>query len=204
MAGCDRLELVANWGTLDAVRRFARIWQAWPDAHITRLHKALSLVQVEQTTMPSDLFGCVVGLGKGSETRWRVEINERLPLAASYATLGHEFGHTFQRAGLGFARCAPRASLTAVEQEAHAHGAILTVPLEAVEYLPLGDVVAARRVAVELTLPTSYIRIRAALAVFMDERRGSKDEASRYLNGAMLDHQLWMAHVSEYMTALGG
>lgn len=197
----DRLEVCADWGALDQVARFARVWHAvggWRLADLAQLwdHRAVAVAP-----LPDDLFGFVVGLGGDGGRRWRISINDRLPLAAANATLAHEFGHTFQRVGLGLAHCSPRTGLPLIEQEAHAIGAVLTVPADAVHGLDLDDYDGARALAGALCVPATYATIRAALAVFLGERPGSTSSASAELNLGMLRHQGWMARISDYLSA---
>lgn len=193
-----RVETVLDWGALERAQRVAWFWHYTnPGVGICRLRETLDTVQIAQTTMPDDLFGLVVGEG----LRWRIEVNRRLPVAARHATMGHEYGHTLQRRGLAAGFCAPRSSLPVVEWEAHTIGAILTVPAQAVRDLALDDLKAARRIAVELLIPSSYVRMRAALAVFLGERNGARSEASVYLAASMVAHQLWMAHMADYLSA---
>lgn len=195
-----RVETVLDWEALERAQRVAWFWHYTnPGVGICRLRETLDTVQVARTTMPDGLFGLVVGEG----LRWRIEVNSRLPLAARHATMGHEYGHTLQRRGLAGGFCAPRSALPAVEMEAHAIGAVLTVPAQAVESLALGDLDTARQIAVELLIPVSYVRMRAALAVFLGERAGSRSEASVYLAASMTAHQLWMARMADYLSAKG-
>lgn len=196
----DRLGVNVDWQALERARRIAFFWHLIrPGVGICALRDTFDNVQVVKEAMPDDMFGFVVGKGM----RWRIEVNDRLPLAATHATLGHEFGHTLQRRALDLAFCAPRAGLSIVEQEAHAIGAILTVPYGAVRDLAMGDLDTARRIAVQLTVPVSYVRIRAALTVLLDERPGSRAAAEDYLDFGLLSHQLWMARTSDYLIAQG-
>jgi hypothetical protein len=200
--GGERFEREADWDTLEKVRRFTRVWQAMPGWSIDSLPRVFGQVAVEKRPLKADLFGFVVGLGAGRpDATWAISLNDRLPLAAATATLGHEFGHTFQKAGLGVSYCAPRQGLPIIEQEAHAYGALLTVPFSAVERLPLGDYAASAAVAAALQVPATYVEIRRALAVFFGALPGTPRDASAYLNGAMLRHQLWMARISDLMRA---
>lgn len=195
-----RVEQALDWLALKRAQRLAWAWHATQSGvGICALKNTLRNVQIVRKTMPESLWGLVVGEG----LRWRIEINHQLPLAARHATMGHEYGHTLQRRGLIGGFCAPRATLPVVEREAHAIGSILTVPSLAVKHLALGDLDAARRLAVTLTIPVSYVRMRAALGVFLGERTGSEQEASVYLAASMTAHQLWMAHVADYMAAQG-
>jgi hypothetical protein len=202
MLHSDRFEQEADWETLERVRRFTRIWQALPGWSIDSLPKVFGQVAVARRPLDADLFGFVVGLGAGHpDATWTISLNDRLPLAAATATLGHEFGHTFQKAGLGVSYCAPRTGLPIVEQEAHAFGALLTVPFAAIERLPLGDYAGSAAVAAQLAVPATYVEIRRALSSFFGVLPGSPRDASAYLNGAMLRHQLWMARISDLMRA---
>jgi hypothetical protein len=200
----DRFEDLANLQELEKVRRFTRVWQALPTWSLSSLNDIFGHIAVEKRPLGADLFGFVVGVRAGQpDATWTISVNDRLPLAADRASLGHEYGHTFQQVGLGLALCAPCVGLPIIEQEAHAYGTLLTVPFEAVERLPLGDHAAAARVAVTLQVPATYVEIRRALGVFLGELPGETRDASAYLNGAMLRHQLWMARISDLMRAEG-
>jgi hypothetical protein len=163
------------------------------------LSRAFSWATIHETPLPGDTFGSVVGLS--SSRRWRIDLNDRLPLAARASTLGHEFGHTFQEAGLTRAWCVPGQGLPFVEQEAHVLGAVLVVPLPVVADLTLADYEAQRTRATATSLPRSYLEIRRALAVFLDELPGERADASAHLNGGLLRHARWQRGVSEYLLA---
>ena len=198
MGADDRLEGAVDWQTLERARRIAWFWhRTHPDYPVCALETMLGTVEVARTGMPDGLFGLVVGAG----LRWRVEINDRLPLAAVHATLGHEFGHTLQSRGLAAGFCEPRGGLPIVEREAHAIGALLTVPFNAVEHLWISDRAGERAVATSLCVPASYVRIRSALAVLLHEKDGGIEQASAELNYGLLHHQEWMAGVADLMAA---
>jgi hypothetical protein len=203
----DRLERAVDWLTLERVRRFSRVVHAlpgWkPDGLATLFRHQ---VRVDAVELPADLFGFVIceNHGDRERERWSITINGYLPLAAANATLGHEFGHCFQREGLAAANCAPRAGLPIVEQEAHAIGALLTVPLAAVRGLRFGDGDERCAIAAALAIPASYVEIRAALAVFLGEMPGQEYQASAHLNWGMLAHQRWMSRIADYLAAQDG
>lgn len=202
MVDGDRFEDQANWGQLEQVRRFTRVWHSLPGWSLGSLPRVFGAVTVERRPLQPELFGFVVGVRAGrTDATWAISLNDRLPLAADTATLGHEFGHTFQKNGLGLALCAPCAGLPIVEQEAHAYGALLTVPFAAVEHLALGDHAAAARIGVSIGVPASYVEIRRSLSVFLGGLHDDRRDASAYLNGAMLRHQLWMGWVADLMRA---
>jgi hypothetical protein len=203
--GVDRLERVWDLGVMRTIRAHAEPWQTYGGEQVASawLPRAFSWAKITHMPMPHGLFGCVAVRNSDTlATRWGVSLNDRLPTAAANATLGHEIAHTFwpalMREG---AFCVPRRGLPTTEQLAHAGGALLTVPASAIADLRFGDEDARDLIAVRHGVPSTFVDMRHALAVFLAEKRGDERDASAYLNGAMLRHQLWMARISDLMRA---
>lgn len=198
----DRFQTFANWSTLRAVATQAGYLHRgkWRIEDAIRLRGDTKLIY--HPSHPT-VWGGTVGRNRGDGWRWCIAVNDRLAGAPLTATIGHEIGHTWQQdkiaAGVTMP-CEPMRGLSPIEQEAHALGAIWTVPLTA---LPAGkldgrDVLTIMQ---EQLVPGSYVYMRDSLAVLLDEKAGDRDSALADLNWAMRSHQHWMARVADVMLA---
>lgn len=192
---------------LATIGRYAEQWLRF-GGHVTTLDRVLTDVSLDVSrTMPPDIFGAIVGLADGwGEWRWRIRLNDQLPIAARNAALGHEYWHYFQpslREG-DEAFCQPYGELPPLEREAHVGGSLWTVRFARVERLALGDTETAAEIATEIQVPKTYVLLRNAAAVLLGEKAGSGRAARALVNSALLEHQVWMSKIAEYLAMKAG
>jgi hypothetical protein len=194
---------------LAMIQRFAERWLRF-GGHVTTLQRVLTDVTVTSIRRPAeeiyDLFGVVGGLRNDwGEWRWGIKLNDALPIAAAHAVLGHEYTHVFQLDGTRDERvelyCEPYGELPPLEREAHVGSSLWTVPFARVARLALGDTETAVGIALDLQVPTTSVLLRNTAAVLLGEKAGNRRAAQADLNSALLEHQVWMSKIAQYLAA---
>jgi hypothetical protein len=197
--GDERFERNANWSKIREAQRFAR--RAHDKGFTAEEIIAARGIEVGRVALSPTQLGMLTrpkaSIGPGPQGLWVVALNQRLNRREAGTVLLHEGGHSWLTLDkTGQAHCRPRRGRDTGEEMSDAIGALMAVPLPAVERLTLWDD-NATAVADRLDVATTYVHMRCSLAVILGEQSGSRQDAFFALELALLQHENWLHAVSQ-------